>query len=613
MTRDETLQLFLECEAKRRQARAAGKDVDEAHDEAKAHWNAWAEGMLAHRKAMEADGTWLTKSESAETHDWYSCAKVDFSSCVFLNEGIPAKKEEAQAEAALEKESAKAQHGVKLIALDSQTTRLDGFIFPSKADFGNAEFTGRARFDNASFLGPASFGSFFNRDTRFDGTNFYATARYDAAIFGGDVFFYDANVKGKVSFKDVSFKGLARFDSAKFEGTASFDNTIFDREARFDSALFEGRTFFVKADFREQTSFRGASFKGIASFASTIFKKALRFDDAIFVGPAFFARAVFKGQTSFDSANFVGTASFDFTIFERDARFDSAHFEGTTSFAEADFKRLTSFGNATFSGLTSFAEAVFNRATSFTGAAFKSDVWFNSTTFEGAVQFEKAVFEGNAGFNNATFKGYASFGEFEGVLDFGRAHFVEAPRFGNADLLAKAEIPKAPASEVQELTQAINRLEERVDHLQMNPALDNFQGQIYARFCSENGSKLTIEKAGKDGSGKVVIARPLEQCFAILTISGTGALADEAFREEIKITGGNDSAKLVTFFVSAEAEDFQFQPAYHIITFEKNSEPEARFDFRAPEAPGLYKIYFEVSQKNRLIQVLPTLLMVQKV
>ena len=69
MTRDETVALFLECEAKRGEARAAalaeGKGEDEAryiaHEAAKAHWNAWAEPLLAERKAMEADGRWAAK------------------------------------------------------------------------------------------------------------------------------------------------------------------------------------------------------------------------------------------------------------------------------------------------------------------------------------------------------------------------------------------------------------------------------------------------------------------------------------------------------------------------------------------------------------------------
>ena len=71
MTRDETVALFLECEAKRRDACAAalaegkseGKADDIAHEAAKAHWNAWAGPLLAERKAMEAGGRWAAEKD----------------------------------------------------------------------------------------------------------------------------------------------------------------------------------------------------------------------------------------------------------------------------------------------------------------------------------------------------------------------------------------------------------------------------------------------------------------------------------------------------------------------------------------------------------------------
>ena len=74
MTRDETLALFLECEAKRSQVRAAalaeGRNEDEAreiaHEAAKAHWNAWADRMLTEKKALEIAGDWAVWS-SLET------------------------------------------------------------------------------------------------------------------------------------------------------------------------------------------------------------------------------------------------------------------------------------------------------------------------------------------------------------------------------------------------------------------------------------------------------------------------------------------------------------------------------------------------------------------
>ena len=90
MTRDETVALFLECEAKRAEARAAalakGKDEHDAentaHQAAKAHWNGWAQTMLDERKAMEADGRWSRKSTIS---DWLWRAATNFNSCHFFD------------------------------------------------------------------------------------------------------------------------------------------------------------------------------------------------------------------------------------------------------------------------------------------------------------------------------------------------------------------------------------------------------------------------------------------------------------------------------------------------------------------------------------------------
>jgi hypothetical protein len=41
-------------------------------------WNAWAEKMLAGRKAMEADGRW-----TAEEEKWIEESRADFSRCLF--------------------------------------------------------------------------------------------------------------------------------------------------------------------------------------------------------------------------------------------------------------------------------------------------------------------------------------------------------------------------------------------------------------------------------------------------------------------------------------------------------------------------------------------------
>ena len=97
--RERTVKRFLECEAKRAEARAAalaeGKSEHEAgeiaHGEARKHWNEWAEDMLAKRKALEESGAWAIEDsimpENAETRAWMEEAQTSFSRCLFLLKG----------------------------------------------------------------------------------------------------------------------------------------------------------------------------------------------------------------------------------------------------------------------------------------------------------------------------------------------------------------------------------------------------------------------------------------------------------------------------------------------------------------------------------------------
>src|SRR5215475_15333948 len=70
MTREETVVLFLQ-----------GREA----------WNAWAERMLAERKAIAADGFWAAETtaagylapKNAKTRSWMDAAQADFSRCLF--------------------------------------------------------------------------------------------------------------------------------------------------------------------------------------------------------------------------------------------------------------------------------------------------------------------------------------------------------------------------------------------------------------------------------------------------------------------------------------------------------------------------------------------------
>ncbi len=152
MTRDETVALFLECEAKRIAARAAalaaGKSrneaVDDGHAAAKKLWNDWANGLIAEREAMDAK-------------NWRACANADFGSCVFFNKDAVKEEKETEAKAAQEENAAKAHIDSKPIYVDAASARFDGFVFPGRVSFTSAVFSVPARFDGANFSGDARF------------------------------------------------------------------------------------------------------------------------------------------------------------------------------------------------------------------------------------------------------------------------------------------------------------------------------------------------------------------------------------------------------------------------------------------------------------------------
>ena len=257
MTRDETIALFLECEAKRAGALAAalaeGKREYEAdaiaHEAAKAHWNSWADGLRAERKTMEADARW-----DSEQNVWYDRAKVDFKFCLFLNKGAVNEEKEAEAKAALERRAAEARSTVKLIAVDSGIPRFDGFIFP-----------GNAWFDSATFTGDAWFGS---------------------ATFTGDAFFEDATFTGEALFSDVLFPKNVFFEGTRFgPGATYFDLATFERFTSFHYAEFKGEADFSAVAGKRAFNMAGVRFERVPDFIQAHFEEAPRLDNVHVVPP----------------------------------------------------------------------------------------------------------------------------------------------------------------------------------------------------------------------------------------------------------------------------------------------------------------------------------------
>ena len=329
MTRDETIALFLECEAKRAEARAAAlaerKSEDDAseiaHEAAKAHWNAWADCMLAKRKELAASGLWAAEkdiignpvSKNAETRGWMKEAQTVFSRCLFLVREAEGSKETP---GEIKEQPGSGDLPVKPIAIDDRTIDFRAFVFPGNTSFESATFSGFARFQSATFSGDASF---------------------DSAAFSGST-----------SFDTATFSGRASFDSATFTGSAWFVNATFSGEAWFDSATF-GDAWFVELTFSDTAWFASATFSCRALFFGQTFTHDVFFSKAKF-DEADFASATFKGGVQFVEATFEGEADFNAVLGERIFSMAGARFEGVPDFIQAHFAEAPRLDNVVVKG-----------------------------------------------------------------------------------------------------------------------------------------------------------------------------------------------------------------------------------------------------------------------
>jgi hypothetical protein len=331
MTRDETVALFLECEAKRAEARAAalnaGKDAraaeKAAHMAAKAHWNGWAEALLARRKAMEADGRWKTKNafgklESAnlQTRNWINAAAADFSNCLFLS---PPKAGGAAEPSSQKFPSTPAQEPfAKTVCIEGDVASFEGFLFPGTANFAQAAFSCGTDFGISVFFDNA----------RFISTSFAGSATFASATFSDDAYYANATFSSDATFVSASFSGNADFGGATFSKSAIFVSATFTKNADFGGAGFSGNATFDGAAFFQDAYFVGTAFSGNADFANCTLAA-----DSIFVG------ATFKSSTSFTEANFQSDARFIGIKVERAFDMAGAKFAKVPFFNQADFKQ----------------------------------------------------------------------------------------------------------------------------------------------------------------------------------------------------------------------------------------------------------------------------------
>jgi uncharacterized protein YjbI with pentapeptide repeats len=375
---------------------------DLAHEAAKAHWNSWAEGLIAKRKGLEHSGAWATEKnlfgrvepKNGETRKWMEEAETNFSRCLFLEQGDEETKDTArEVWKALEDDSLPG----KSIAIDRACVDMRGFVFPGFVSFDGAIFSGNARFASVTFSIDASFAS----------ATYQCGASFDSVTFSGDAFFTSAAFSGEAWFNHVTFLGTASFESATFSGDAWFGSATFSGDASFRRTAFLGYTRFFASTFSGFASFVSATFSGEASFVSTTFSTDARFASASFSGDARFERACFSGAALFDttafrnvdfhSAAFLGNATFRNVSFSS-AIFARAVFQGLTTFANAHFQGLADFyaircerlfdlTNCIFHELPIFIQAYFNEAPLLQGIRILSQMIFSGTQWDQPARY----------------------------------------------------------------------------------------------------------------------------------------------------------------------------------------------------------------------------------
>jgi hypothetical protein len=295
MTRDETVALFLKCEAKRTESRTAalaeGKSEDEAdniaHEAAKVQWNAWATKWLSPRDGLPKKVRSGVARSSAENMASIESAKADFSYCFFSAKRAD---ESLIEEGLAEKEASELP--LKLVEVEGSVFNFRGFIFPDEITFENSIFQGEfVEFTDARFLGAARFDSTEFLDwVSFESAIFEYYALFWKTIFFGNAHLGDATFKAHTSFHDASFIGEARFGSAAFIDDALFWNVTFTDFARFNSVHF-----------RKNADFRKSHFEGAASFEAIRAERGFSMADVVFDSVPDFIQAHFEEAPRLDN------------------------------------------------------------------------------------------------------------------------------------------------------------------------------------------------------------------------------------------------------------------------------------------------------------------------
>ena len=134
------------------------------------------------------------------------------------------------------------------------------------------------------------------------------------------------------------------------------------------------------------------------------------------------------------------------------SNFNEARFDAYVSFQMSNFVGKSSFSNVSFKGLTRFSGTIFSGLARFTSCEFFGFLWFNNVKFLNGARFGLGTFNKFVSFSDSEFGKEANFAgidcksgfvlsktSFRTVPDFSQAHFAEAPRLDNLNMIGLSE------------------------------------------------------------------------------------------------------------------------------------------------------------------------------
>lgn len=258
-------------------------------------WNAWAEPLLAERRALEAAGAWQLETGPSEimigangpTRDWLHRSRVNAQ-----NYRLPT------------------------------PLRLAGMIIPGEFDLRGASG------DNLDCSETIFHGPVLGHKAQL------ANASFKAARFLDRVMFEDAVFGADVDFSTAAFKATAWFQGATFQ-RASFYHSEAEDSVHFNGAVFGDYVNIEWSTFHGLAAFSGATFRGGVTFLTTQMDHAA-FDGATFSDGADF-RDVVCDRLDMSDARMAGLMDFRGLTVTSDFSMRSAESKGTIDFSEATF------------------------------------------------------------------------------------------------------------------------------------------------------------------------------------------------------------------------------------------------------------------------------------